>query len=101
MRYLLFAGNYKVFDGILTCLLSVAKRTRTAEPFTALILTMDVSYLRDDYTPVTEEQTRFLRGVMKKYNADNDVKTIDVSELYATEFWGARTRARIVLRIRC
>lgn len=25
---------------------------------------------------------------MKKYNADNDVKTIDVSELYATEFWG-------------
>lgn len=88
MRYLLFAGNYKVFDGILTCLLSVAKRTKTAEPFTALILTMDVSYLRDDYTPVTEEQTRFLRGVMKKYNADNDVKTIDVSELYATEFWG-------------
>ena len=29
MRYLLFAGNYKVFDGILTCLLSVEKPVET------------------------------------------------------------------------
>ena len=87
-RYLLFAGNYKVFDGILTCLLSVVKRTKTTEPITALILTMDISYMRKDFTPVTKEQTEFLRGVLKKYNAENEVKTIDVSELYATEFWG-------------
>ena len=87
MRYLLFAGNVKVFDGILTCLLSVVKRTKTKEPVTAIILTMNISYLRDDYVPVTKEQTDFLRNVLKKYNQGNDVKTIDVSEMYATEFW--------------
>lgn len=59
MRYLLFAGNVKVFDGILTCLLSVVKRTKTKEPVTAIILTMNISYLRDDYVPVTKEQTDF------------------------------------------
>lgn len=87
MRYLLFSGNYKVFDGILTCLLSVVRRTKTKEPITAFILTMDVSYLREDFTPVTAEQTEFLRGVLKEYNEKNEVKTIDVSELYASQFW--------------
>ncbi|HBJ98439.1 MAG TPA: lipopolysaccharide biosynthesis protein [Clostridiales bacterium] len=88
MRYLLFAGNYKVFDGILTCLLSVIMRTKTLEPITVLILTMDISYLCKDYTPITKEQTEFLRGILKKHNANSDVKTIDVSELYTKEFKG-------------
>ncbi|MGN1052590.1 MAG: glycosyltransferase [Candidatus Scatosoma sp.] len=87
MRYLLFSGNYKVFDGILTCLLSVAKRTDTKEPVTAFVLTMDVSYIKKDYVPVSDAQIDFLQGVMRAYNPRNAVKKIDVSELYATEFW--------------
>ncbi|MDD6994792.1 MAG: glycosyltransferase [Candidatus Borkfalkiaceae bacterium] len=87
MRYLLFAGNYKVFDGILTCLLSVVKRTQTKEPITAFILTMDVSYINKDFVPVTDEQIDFLRGVMHAYNKESEVKKIDVSELYASQFW--------------
>lgn len=87
MRYLLFSGNEKVFDGILTCLLSVVKRTKTKEPIKAIVLTMDISYLREDYVPVTDAQIDFLQSVLRQYNEKNQVQKIDVSELYATEFW--------------
>lgn len=99
MRYLLFAGNVKVFDGILTCLLSVVKRTKTKEPVTAIILTMNISYLRDDYVPVTKEQTDFLRNVLKKYNQGNDVKTIDVSEMYATGILAVPERRGVLFAV--
>lgn len=88
MRYLLFSGNYKVFDGILTCLLSVVKRTQTKEPITAFILTMDVSDIKKEYVPVTDEQVAFLQGVMRGYNENNVVKKIDVTQMYNDQFRG-------------
>ena len=43
---ILFAGNDGVFDGILSCMLSVLKRTVSKEPFTVYVLTMDVSRIK-------------------------------------------------------
>ena len=86
MINLLFCGNYKVFDGILTCLLSIFKRTETKEPFNVMIFTMDVHHLREDYTPVTDEQIAFLAETARSYNKDNIIKKIDVTEIYNKEF---------------
>ena len=49
MINILFCGNDKVFDGMLTTMLSILKRTETKEPFTFYIYTMDVSHLNPKY----------------------------------------------------
>ena len=56
MINILFSGNEKVFDGMLTCMLSIFKRTQTTEPFHFYILTMDVSHIKPEYTAVTPRQ---------------------------------------------
>ena len=86
MINLLFAGNCKVFDGILSCAISIFKRTSTKEPFNFYILTMDVHHIREDYTPITDEQIEFLEKVAKTYNPENKIKKIDVTDLYDKEF---------------
>lgn len=86
MINILFSGNEKVFDGILTCLLSVFKRTQTKEPFHIYILTMDVSHIKPEYTAVTDRQRIYLEGVAREYNPQNQVSLCDVSQLYEQEF---------------
>lgn len=87
-RNILFSGNIKVFDGILTCMLSIFMRTKSRIPYRFYIFTMDVSHLREDYVPVTDEQIEFLNEVARKYNAKNTVIKIDVTQLYMEEFSG-------------
>lgn len=86
MINILFAGNEKMFDGLLTCMLSILKRTKTQEPFCFYIFTMDVSHLRPDYRPIQARQTAFLQRVVQDYHPQNCVKTIDVTRLYQQEF---------------
>lgn len=88
MINLLMCGNSGVFDGVLTCALSIFKRTNTREPFTFYLFTMDVRHLRADYLPISEEQRAFLEEVARSYNKENRVKLIDVTELYTEEFSG-------------
>lgn len=88
MINILFSGNEKVLDGMLTCMLSIFMRSETKEPFCFYVFTMDVSHLKPDYVPVKEEQIAFLEEVAKRYNKDNQVKKIDVTELYMKEFSG-------------
>lgn len=88
MKNILFSGNEKVFDGMLTCMLSILMRTESTEPFCFFIFTMDVSHLRADYRPVSRQQARYLEEVAKTYNPKNQVWRIDVTELYQQEFAG-------------
>ena len=83
---LLFSGNVKVFDGVLTCLLSILNRTKTKEPFKIYILTMDVSYLKPEYLAIDDRSVDFLDKVVKEYNPENKVIKIDVSDIYQKEF---------------
>lgn len=85
---LLFCGNIGVFDGVLTCVLSIVKRTRAREPFTLHLFTMDLSFLDPKYTPVTDEQVRFLEDVLSSYNPKNRVIKYDVTDLYMQFFSG-------------
>jgi lipopolysaccharide biosynthesis glycosyltransferase len=84
----LFCGNYKVFDGVLTCILSILKRTKTTESFHFHIFTMDVHHLREDYTPFTDSQISFLDSLIKTYNSENKITKYDVTDLYMEHFSG-------------
>lgn len=86
MKNILFSGNVKVFDGMLTCMLSIFKRTNSKEPYNFYIFTMDVSHIKQDYIPVSDKQVEFLQQIAKDYNTDNLVTKIDVTDIYMEEF---------------
>ena len=88
MVNVLFCGNAGVFDGMLTGILSILMRTDSAEPFAFYIFTMTLTRLKENYTPVTPEQAEFIEGIAKKYNSENSVRLIDVTELYESQFAG-------------
>ncbi len=88
MINLLFAGNEKVFDGILTGLLSIMKRTETKEPFKIHVYTMDVSHIKKEFTPISDELISFLNTVVKDFNHANEVIKVDVTDIYMQEFSG-------------
>ena len=84
MINLLLSGNYKVFDGALSELISIINKTR--ETINCYILTMDVSRIKPDYISMSDEQIKFLNKVVKSKNLDNKVTKIDVTDLYEKEF---------------
>ncbi len=83
---ILFCGNDRVFDGILTASLSILKRSDNSEPITFHIFTMDVSHIKEIYKPITARQISFFESVIKKYNSAHRVIKTDVTELYMREF---------------
>lgn len=83
---ILFSGNNNVFDGILSCMLSVFMRTKVKEPFTVYVLTMDVSRIKPEYVPIEDSKIKFLQDVAKKYNEGNKIVKVDVTEIYEKEF---------------
>ena len=88
MINILYCGNDKVFDGMLTGALSILKRSTAGEPIRFFIFTMDVSHIKPDYLPVSERQLAFFRSVIKEYNKENDAVLIRVDELYREHFAG-------------
>ena len=89
MINIMFCGNDKVFDGALTCALSIMKRSTLSEPLSFYMLTMDVSHIKPEYLPISSHQIEFFDKVIKGYNPDNTVRCIDVTELYNEEFAGS------------
>jgi lipopolysaccharide biosynthesis glycosyltransferase len=83
---LLFSGNDKVFDGILTCLLSIIHRSQLTEPLCVYVYTMDVSYIKPEYQAISDEQIDFLNQVIKGYDERHTVVKVDVLEIYKSEF---------------
>lgn len=85
---ILFCGNEGVFDGMLTCILSILKRTDTKEPFTFHLFTMELTRLKPEYVPISASQKEFLDLVIKKYNPENNTVLYDVTEYYEKYFAG-------------
>lgn len=71
---ILFGGNYKVFDGLLLCLLSMTKHTD--EKIDVYILTADLTKMNPEYRPISEENRLLLEAVLKRKNKDSSVKII-------------------------
>ena len=86
MVNVLFCGNSGVFDGFLTCALSLMKRTESKEPFAFYLFTMSLPRLSERYTALTDDEIALFDSVIKRYNPENSVKVTDVSDLYEQEF---------------
>ena len=67
MINILFCGNYKVFDGALTELISITNKTK--ETINCYIFTMELTRLKSEYKSITEEQIKFLNEVIKSKKA--------------------------------
>ena len=76
MINILFGGNYKVYDGILLCLLSMTKHC--SEELNIFVLTADVTELNKDYKPLTDNQISILDDVLKNKNPNSKVQLIQL-----------------------
>lgn len=86
MINILFSGNGKVLDGVITCMLSIFKRSNTKEPFCFYIYTMDITRIKPEYTAISSQEVEYLDSIAKSYNSENKVIRVDVSEIYEREF---------------
>lgn len=86
MINVLFCGNDKVFDGMLTCSLSILKRSELNEPITFYIFTMNVSHIKPEYVSISDKMVEFFDGVIKEYNPENRAIKVDVTDLYMEHF---------------
>ena len=53
MTDILYCGNDKVFDGVLTSGLSIVRRLDAPRPLTIHIFTMELTRVSPDYLPMT------------------------------------------------
>lgn len=88
MINILFCGNDKVFDGMITTALSILKRSQTDEPFNFYIFTMNVTHLNPKYEELHDDEASYLDQIVKKYNPLNRITKIDVKDIYMKEFSG-------------
>jgi len=78
MINILFGGNYKVFDGILLCLLSMTKHCN--EPLNVYILTADVTELKDEYKPLNDNQISTLKNYIQQKNPNSNISLIQLGQ---------------------
>lgn len=81
---ILLCGNEKVFDGALTELISICNKTK--EIVNCYLYTVDLTRIKPEYTAIKDEQIKFLNEVLKSKNPNNNVKKIDITEIYEKEF---------------
>lgn len=86
MINILFSGNEKVVDGVITTLLSILKRSTLKEPLRVYLLTMDVSHLKETYKPISDFHVEFISKMIKEYDPRHEITKIDVTDLYNKEF---------------
>ena len=80
MINLLFCGNYKVVDGILLCLMSIIKHTKS--PLNVFILTADVQEINPTYKPIEKYDAQFLENVIKKTNNNSKINLISLDKTF-------------------
>lgn len=86
MINILFSGNEKVYDGVLSEMLSIFFRSSVSEPFCFYLFTMEITRVKPEYTAISDAQVLFLDRLSKKYHSENRVVKVDVGELYEREF---------------
>lgn len=79
---ILFCGNDKVFDGVLTAGLSIVRRLEQPRPLTLHIFTMDLTRVSPNYKPMTDAHGKIIEEALQRHNPNSTVKIYDVTELY-------------------
>ena len=85
MINVLYAGNDKVFDGVLTSSLSIVKRLDAPKELNIYIFTMDITRVNPKYTPMLERHRAFIENSLRKFNPETNVILYDVTEIYERE----------------
>lgn len=80
MINILYAGNYKVFDGLLLSILSMLKHTN--ETLNIKCLTMDLSDIQKRFVPISKEQEKYIQKLVKEKNPENTFNLIDVTKIF-------------------
>lgn len=78
---IVYAGNRKVFDGMVISVLSVVKYHR--DPVDIFLLTMDLTEVNENFVAITESQRAYVEGICKAVNPESTVNLIDVKQFYA------------------
>lgn len=91
MINILFGGNYKVFDGILLCLLTIIKHTNST--INVYILSANLSEINPQYIPITESQLQLLNELVKKKNKDSGVNLILLEDDF--KVWANKSKNKL------
>lgn len=87
---ILFAGNEKVFDGMVISSLSIVKHHRGI--LHIYLFTMDLTDISPDYRPINEEQRQYLEEIYRGVNSESRVYLVDVGEFYRATLLGAKNQ---------
>lgn len=79
---ILFCGNDKVFDGVLTAGLSIVRRLKQPRPVTIHIFTMELTRVSPDYLPMTRDHADVIESALRRHNPETKVVLYDVTENY-------------------
>lgn len=79
---ILFCGNDKVFDGILTASLSIVRRLERPRPLRIHIFTMELTRVSPDYLPMTRVHADLIEKALRRHNPDSRVILYDVTDNY-------------------
>ncbi len=77
---ILYAGNCRMFDGLLISAVSAA--VHSTQPLDITLLTMDLREVSPDYLPLTENQRQYLERLCDRRCPGSRVTLIDVGDLY-------------------
>ncbi len=80
MINVLNAGNYKVFDGLLICTLSMVKHT--SEPINMTCFTMDLTDIDERWKPISKENGEYIEQILKAKNKDSKFNLVDMTNIY-------------------
>lgn len=75
---IVYAGNYKVFDGLLISILSIIEKTSVS--LNVFVLTLDLVELHPDYRSISDEDILIIQRELKKVNADSKIVRVDVTK---------------------
>lgn len=78
MINILYAGNEKMFKGLIISLTSVASHTK--EPLNLYVGTCDLTNVNPIYKPFTQEEIDFLDKIAKLYNPESKVSMLLMNE---------------------
>ncbi len=84
---ILFAGNQRVFDGMVIAALSIVKYRR--DPVHIYLLTMDLRDVDETFTPITECQRAYLEDIYRTANKESRVEILEAGQFYRETLLGA------------
>lgn len=85
---ILFCGNDKVFDGVLTAGLSIVRRMEKPRPLNIHIFTMELTRVSPDYRPMTQSHAAVIERALRRHNPETQVILYDVTENYEKHLRG-------------